>query len=339
MRQVKISVVISAYNKSREIKRAINSVLFQSFNDLEVVVVDDASDDDTCLIVKSMAVKDERIKLISHENNMGLSQTRMTGLSAATGMYVSFMDADDTLSQNTLNLLYDQILKTQCDVIVMGMRRVNKYLHLKLPFFYPAALFHDEIYNTRELLPLLLGKRGLSLSLCDKLYKRDLLNRSNLKAEKIFMGEDMLLNMRVFNSDAKLSWVDHIGYNWTTGGGSSKTPQELWNEDKKLYLRCVEVLTEINADTEINRNALASGAVEAFVSAIAGLLANPFRSRNKTKAWVARELSLPFWQDVKPCLGDAHKEIDLSDAEAVFAYAGKYLKSHWLYYAASPLLR
>lgn len=331
-----VSIIIPAYNEQRCILRAIKSVQGCNIN-IEVIVVDDCSTDCTVSKIKSLNLNNE-IKLVSHRRNMGLSQARLSGLANASGEYVFFGDADDTVSAHTIDYLYRQADRTHCDIVQTGIRRINR-AGIRLPFFNPLSFFKKEIYTASEIMPILLGKRGFPLSVWGKLYRRDMLAEIKLEAEKIFMGEDMLLNMRVFNSDAKLSWVDHIGYNWTTGGGSSKTPQELWNDDKKLYLRCVEVLTEINADTEINRNALASGAVEAFVSAIAGLLANPFRSRNKTKAWVARELSLPFWQDVKPCLGDAHKGIDLSDAEAVFAYAGKYLKSHWLYYAATPLLR
>lgn len=90
----KVSVIIPTYNYSRFIERAVNSVLSQSYQDYEIIIVDDASTDDTKDIVGKY--NDSRIKYIQHNVNRGLSWTRNTGIKAAKGMYLAFLDSDDT---------------------------------------------------------------------------------------------------------------------------------------------------------------------------------------------------------------------------------------------------
>jgi glycosyltransferase involved in cell wall biosynthesis len=90
---IKFSVVIPLFNKELYILKALQSVFNQKHSDFEVIVVDDSSTDNSLALVKRL--KDERIKIISHKNNMGLSATRNTGITAAKNNYIAFLDADD----------------------------------------------------------------------------------------------------------------------------------------------------------------------------------------------------------------------------------------------------
>ena len=99
-----ISIVIPLYNKEKFIKNTINSVLRQSYKDFELVIVDDGSTDDSVNIVKS--ISDSRIRIISKQNE-GVSKTRNRGIIEAKGEYIFFLDADDYLVPEALNILYD----------------------------------------------------------------------------------------------------------------------------------------------------------------------------------------------------------------------------------------
>lgn len=326
-----VSIVISAYNEQRHIKRAILSALRQTLQNIEVIVVNDASTDHTADIVSDLASNDQRLRLISHTQNMGLSQTRLTGLDHARGEYVQFLDADDYLLKEATERLYYKASASNCDIISMGIRHNHNRLRLKLTLFSPIKFFKKDSYHTSELMTVLLGKRGLTLSLCDKLYKRDLLQSLDLKAEQ-FMGEDMLTNMRIFNSDATLSWIDYIGYNYTSGGASRKSSIDLWNANKKLYSRCVEVLREINADNATNRQALAEGLAETFIASIASQIANPLHRNKSLGTWIQKELASEIWSKTIPFLSPRYTSIINCDTDATIAVARKYFKAHKLSY-------
>ena len=98
----KVSVVIPGYNSSSHIKTAIESVLNQTYANLEVLIVDDASTDDTCSVVNQ--INDPRIKLISRAQNGGAAVARNTAIGAATGRYIAFLDADDYWTSDKLSV-------------------------------------------------------------------------------------------------------------------------------------------------------------------------------------------------------------------------------------------
>lgn len=90
-----VSIVMPAYNSEQYIERAITSVINQSVNDWELLVIDDGSKDHTCQIVKQMAMEDSRIRLYCNESNMGVAKTRNRALDMSRGAYVAFLDSDD----------------------------------------------------------------------------------------------------------------------------------------------------------------------------------------------------------------------------------------------------
>ncbi len=336
----KITVVISAYNERRHIKRTVCSALNQSLREIEVIVVDDASTDGTVEAVKSLMVQDNRLRLVEHGCNKGLSQTRLTGLDAANGEYIQFLDADDVIERDSMKLLYEKATENDSDIVMMGMRHCHKWLRMGFVLFSPARMLKKDIYDTRELMPVLLGKNGLTLSLCDKLYRASFLRGLSLKAESRFMGEDMIMNMRIFNAGAKLSWIDHIGYHYTSGGASSLSPNEMWKADKSLYLRCCEVLSELKVVEPVYKQALATGVADAFISCAASRLVNPFANRLRLEQWLADELNDDFWNDVVPLLVERrHRAVAEHDAGGVLSIARQTLASHRASYILSLFFR
>lgn len=335
---IPISIIIPAYNEEKSIARAIKSATAQSLKNIEIIVVNDASTDKTAEIVKQIASTDNRVKLISHNKNMGLNQSRLTGLSIAQGEYIQFLDADDSLEKNAIEQLYSHAKSHNLDMVMMGSQHYHKYLKFKITIFYPDKYFKKTIYNSIELMPNLLCKLGFPLSLWDKFYRKELLNSVWTTAEHEFYGEDMLTNIRIFNTDASLGWIDYIGYNWTTGGASKKSATDTWEDDKKLYNRCRSVLEEINASTAENLHALACGAVNSFIYSISQQLVNPFASKRKCKEWIKTELQSDFWDNVIPFLGSSHIAICNRDADSTLEIARHHLNAHRLSFLALKFL-
>lgn len=100
----KVSVVIPAYNREWAIEKAVRSVLAQSYSNLEIVVVDDGSVDDTIATVRRLSEADVRVRLVQHERNRGAQAARNTGAKSATGPWLAFLDSDDTWLPESLNL-------------------------------------------------------------------------------------------------------------------------------------------------------------------------------------------------------------------------------------------
>ena len=116
-----VSVIIPAYNAARTILRCVNSVLEQSFKDVECIVIDDGSSDNTAEILGGIG--DERLRYIYKENG-GVSSSRNRGLDEAKGEYICFMDADDYQSDQALSQLVSAMRMNDVDLVVAGFYRV-----------------------------------------------------------------------------------------------------------------------------------------------------------------------------------------------------------------------
>jgi teichuronic acid biosynthesis glycosyltransferase TuaG len=112
-----LSVIMPCYNHARFVEESVKSVLTQTCRDLELIVVDDASQDDSLLILKSLASNDSRLKLVEHNQNFGASRSRNDGLKSATGRYIAFCDADDVWLPEKASVQIEGIERKAADVI------------------------------------------------------------------------------------------------------------------------------------------------------------------------------------------------------------------------------
>ena len=105
---IKISVIVPVYNTEKYLERCIKSIINQSLTDIEIIVINDGSTDNSEQILKNFACKDSRIRIIN-QKNAGLSITRNNGLQIASGEYISFIDSDDYIHKDMIKILYDNI--------------------------------------------------------------------------------------------------------------------------------------------------------------------------------------------------------------------------------------
>lgn len=119
------SILIPVYNTSDTLRRTLSTVLNQSFGDIEVIVVDDGSTDNSFEILQSYQSRDARIKLIRHEKNSGLLTARHSAMKHAAGEYILFLDSDDWLELDACTVLHDELLKNPVDVLEFGYIREN----------------------------------------------------------------------------------------------------------------------------------------------------------------------------------------------------------------------
>ena len=121
----KISIIIPVYNVEKHLKMCLDSVINQTYQNLEIILINDGSTDNSGKICEEYKRADSRIILI-HKENEGLSMARNTGLDIASGEYISFVDSDDYISRNMVETLYNRLLETQSDMAVCSIQHVDE---------------------------------------------------------------------------------------------------------------------------------------------------------------------------------------------------------------------
>jgi len=122
---VSVSIIIANYNNSKYINDCLKSVSMLSFDNWEAIVIDDGSTDNSCEIITSFTKRDSRFSLIKLETNQGLSMARNTGLEAARGQYIMFLDSDDCINPGAINILYRLARKYSADAVKAQRHKVS----------------------------------------------------------------------------------------------------------------------------------------------------------------------------------------------------------------------
>lgn len=181
----KISVVVPVHNAEETIKRCLHSLLKQSFEDIEVIVVDDASTDSTLSVVNKMAAYDARLKIISYKSNKTANQARKDGVLLATGEYLLFCDADDEFLPDSFNCLYKEMSVDPVDILHFGTKVVchnnasksdEQWLNAHL------APYYGVIYDS-DLLEACLRNNKYGPTLWNKMYSMDIAKKAFLEVE------------------------------------------------------------------------------------------------------------------------------------------------------------
>ncbi len=197
----KISVIIPVYNNALYLSKCIDSILSQSFQDFEVVIVDDGSKDGSEIICDNYQKKDYRVKVF-HTENKGVSFARNLGLERSCGEWISFIDSDDWVDTEFLSTLYSQV-DDETDVVICNLyfdiggkeipKVCTKPLIRKKDFpSYPLATLVPECAKADKLFVSL----ELLSSACNKLTRKSLLINHSIKFnEQIFLNEDGLFHL------------------------------------------------------------------------------------------------------------------------------------------------
>lgn len=231
----KISVIIPAYNSQDTIERCLNSIQNQTYKNIEIIVVNDGSKDDTEKIVSDLQAEDNRIKLFSIPNG-GVSNARNTGIDNATGDFITFVDSDDYIDQEMYQTLVDLTEEYNVQIAHCSYKNI-------LPDGTIIKVGDNNkiiIQDHDEALESLISARFFSGSLCNKLYCANLLNNLKLN-EDIKYNEDVLLNYLLFDKVDKSIYIDKPYYNYVAVESSathSGNPIK-YNEDIKCVAEII----------------------------------------------------------------------------------------------------
>lgn len=203
----KVSVCIPIYNVEQYIGRCIESVISQSLKEIEIIIVNDCTPDNSMEIVRQYAAADNRIKIIEHDINHGLMMARRTGYMAASGDYITFCDSDDTLADGALEALYVTAEREQADIVSGTIQYV--------PNKGERNNWNNELkYGTDRVSvfkSLLKGEIGHNL--CSKLFKKELLQNNDYRTFDIFINaEDAALFYQAVDNLKKMIAIKDVTY-------------------------------------------------------------------------------------------------------------------------------
>lgn len=213
---LKVSVIIPVYNVEKYIGRCLDSVLSQTLEEFEVIVVNDCTLDDSMRVVRRYAQNDERIKIVEHDVNLGSMMARRTGYMVAQGDFITFLDSDDTLPKGALEALYLAAIRENADIVSGTIRYMpnNGSMYLwKNELNYGT----DKVSVYKSML-----KDECGHNLCSRLFRRDLLQNYPYQTfEGATNGEDGMLFYQVVDNLGKMVAIDTVVYEYYQNMGSS----------------------------------------------------------------------------------------------------------------------
>ncbi|ASN61551.1 glycosyltransferase family 2 protein [Latilactobacillus curvatus] len=164
-----VSVIVPIYNVSKYLRKCIDSILCQTFNDFELILVDDGSTDDSFDICKNYTLVDNRIHVI-RQSNAGLSAARNTGIDHSTGHFLTFIDSDDYVEPSYLDFLYKLILESNADVAQCG-HYIEFNINKKVEKSTDRATY---VFNSHDAMESLCYNGLYDVTAWNKMYRRDL---------------------------------------------------------------------------------------------------------------------------------------------------------------------
>lgn len=234
----KISIIVPAYNVAPYIERCLDSIINQTYKNLEIIVIDDGSTDETLSIMNEYAKKDSRIKVI-HQNNVGLVQTRENGIGIASGDFVTFVDSDDYIELNMYEKLINNMIEYNADISHCGVNFCFADSKNVPHYGTQRIIVQDNFTGLKDLLEGII----IEPALWNKLYKRDLLYNSCLDIS-ILNNEDLLRNFVLFSRSNRSVYEDFCGYQYVQREGSMSKDSSKSIEISKHIIKARKVIAD-----------------------------------------------------------------------------------------------
>lgn len=285
-----VSVILPIYNKEKELEQCIKSLMNQTYDNLEIILVNDGSTDSSRRICERFLKDDHRIKLINKENE-GVELARLTGLNYATGTYITFVDPDDWLSNNAIELLINAIKKENADV------SFGKFCRVIDKFGLIKKETNSEVYNNKiitrnklmnEYYDSFCGWGEFPINIWAKLYKKSLIDSVDYKSVGISHGEDLCFNLQVLPHANKIVSIPKIIYFYRWGGMTNKINKNLFKDACTAYNFKLQMFKKHNSKDSVPK---ASGELcNFFITYIDTYLKFSNLSDSEIKTFVENEI-------------------------------------------------
>lgn len=214
----KISVIIPVYNTEQYLEKSIQSVLDQTYKNLEIIIVDDASTDCSSKVIKNITKKYPNILFVYNKENKGAAFCRNLGIKKATGDYIGFLDSDDFIPNDYYEKLYQSLKKADADVAICDIKLINEQSGEQ-----GLVKCYDEKFDLLNII-----NTPFSASSCNKLFKKELI--SKYPYPENFINEDIATIIPSLVEAKSISYSDEVTYNYITRNNSVQN--STFNEKK-----------------------------------------------------------------------------------------------------------
>ncbi|MCF2876609.1 MULTISPECIES: glycosyltransferase [unclassified Tenacibaculum] len=216
----KVSVIVPIYNVEKYLRRCLDSLVNQTLTDIEIILVDDESPDNSKEIYQEYIAKDDRIKLVQKKNG-GLGFARNSGLEIAIGEFIAYIDSDDYVDVNMFKKLYDTSKKNNLDTVYCGYNNLDD--ELKVHSFSEVddlTIFSTEDEVNGVLLDMIACKpsspleRKYRMSVWHAIYSRDLIENNKIRfcSERQFISEDIIYHIDYLSKANKIAFIPDSFY-------------------------------------------------------------------------------------------------------------------------------
>lgn len=209
-----LSVIVPVYGVEDYLNRCVDSILGQSYRNLELILVDDGSPDRSGEICDRYAAADSRVRVI-HKENGGLSSARNIALDTFTGDYVTFVDSDDFIEPETLRLMAEALEQHEADIVCVGNWEVDSETGEKTLGICPSR---SQCVTGEEMVGKIFLWDGCDSAVCDKLFRRELLEHYRFPQGKVC--EDVAVTYRIILEAERVYLMDQPLYNYFQRPGS-----------------------------------------------------------------------------------------------------------------------
>lgn len=228
-----ISVIVPVYNAEKFLERSLTSIIKQTYKQLEIILINDGSTDNSLEILKQFKNNDSRIKVINQKNS-GVGAARNTGLDIAKGEFISFIDADDIIENNFFESLIGNMLKFNCDVVASNIRVLAGDFSFKPYEIYGNKLLTNNIDILKSYLTF-----NISTAVWGKLFRKSLI--ANIRFPEINLNEDFIFQWEIIKHVNSFFQDNETNYNYILGNTKSLTNRGFGKDNIMLFKHAVLV--------------------------------------------------------------------------------------------------
>ena len=235
----KVSIIVPIYNTEKYIKECLESIIKQTYRNIEIIIINDGSTDNSEDIIEQYKDKDSRINIIK-QKNLGVSYSRNIGINAATGDYIMFVDSDDIIIENYIEQMMDILKKDKLDIIKSSYKKFNNNTSI-----YTNVSFFKENYkiiNKNEINKLFIKTTNFNSS-CMQIINKKIIDNNNVRFDiNIGFAEDFLFTYKIFLLSNKIGYINNNGYLCRENNESSSRTGQI----NKQIKNCTDTIKAYN---------------------------------------------------------------------------------------------
>lgn len=245
---MKVSIIVPVLNSEKHLRTCIDSLLNQSYQNIEIILIDNGSTDSSVSICKEYSIKYENIKF-DYQERKGPSAARNKGIDLSTGDYLQFVDSDDYIENDMVEKLVNALIKGKSSLAICGLKKLV-ITHKSINTIYQnPPFFGDFKINEFNKNFGQLFKEVLINSPCNKIYQKKLIDDYQIRfKENVNMGEDLLFNLEYLKFCTRISIINECLYNYTNYKNSNSLTksfkENLFENQKMLFEKIREYLNE-----------------------------------------------------------------------------------------------